>query len=207
MYSDSPSIEIIELILTNNINRPLNNFYKPSINCLNLIKSEISSLLNKILEFDEFSKYHNFTNKIKHLVEQKINEIYLNTMNIIKDQILIQENYIWTDNIEFKKEIINFVSNRGTYTNKIINLLNIYYNTVSIELESSIPKIIMYYFIKQINEFFKNNIYSIIVRYNNDKNNLSLLDEDPTYKEEKLRINKIRNSLLESKKIIDSMKL
>ena len=44
---------------------------------------------------DEINIYHNYISKVKHIVEQKINNIYLETIRILKDQIAIQENYIF----------------------------------------------------------------------------------------------------------------
>ena len=201
MHSESPSIEILELVLKNEEENPLINLKNPSINSLNLTKEEVKNLLKKILNFKQIKVYSNLKNKIEFLINQKINEFYDISLNIIKEQILIQENYIWTDNNEFENYLMNFTNSKDDYCTKIINLLDIYYKSISEELKCNIPKLIMYYFIKNLNDFIKNNLYSLIM-----EDTTGLLDEDNEFKNEKNKLIKLRNSLVESKKIISSIK-
>ena len=143
-------IEVLEYCLKDSEKNPINNLLKPSLDCLYKIHSEILYSIDDIFKKDSIHRFNSLTDKIKGEMNKILNENILPTNKQIKEKILVEENYIWTDNKEFLNQLHNiFPRSNGSRIDPpvIRELLNAYFKTIVQNVSDQVPKIIMYYFV------------------------------------------------------------
>ena len=130
--------------------------------------------------------------KINEIVNGIIDKHTTNTENKIKEHIEIENNYIWTDDKIFLNNLQDLIKNSTVHNHSNQNiriLLDNYFNTVKLSVSNIIPKIIMYFSIKNIEDEIYNGLFNNI-----SKNKISeILRENPS-------INNKRHILIENKK-------
>ena len=91
----------------------------------------------------------------------------------IYDLVVIEENYIWTDNSKFREDLSNLFMNTNnqhkTIIDKMHSLLKTYYNTIIINFKNNVPKMVMYFLIKNIQDELSNKFYKDITTYDYNK--------------------------------------
>ena len=130
--------------------------------------------------------------KIKEIINCIIDKHTTNTENKIKEHIAIENNYIWTDDKIFLNNLQDLIKNSTVHNHSNQNiriLLDNYFNTVKLSVSNIIPKIIMYFSIKNIEDEIYNGLFNNI-----SKNKISeILRENPS-------VNNKRHILIENKK-------
>ena len=199
MSFPSPPIQVIEMILSESQYKPLSLIFEPSKDYLNKIMNEIVILINILIDEIGIIRFPDFTKKIKN---KCINDILLDnfykTLNKIKEQINIQENYIWTDNLNFNKLLKN--EENLTTLELMRELLKQYFNTYILVMQDIIPKIIMFNFIKKTEIDINEKLYNFIKNENINQ----LLSEYKEIHNERIKLEQTINDLNNAKEIIES---
>lgn len=136
------------------------------------------------------------TNKI-------LNENVLPVEKQIKEKILIEENYIWTDNKDFLNQLNNIIpkNNDGKIDPSIIReLLNAYFKTIVQNISDQVPKIIMYYFITSIEK----DIYMKLFNNLSCKDISELLSESPEIEIKREKLNMSMKRIITATEMIKS---
>ena len=195
MYYQTSTIQILEKCLIDNKIKSIHTLKNPSLTCLEYIYNLLIQIINNILNLDNYSKYP----KMKLLILQKTTEL----INIYKESVIkkidelinIEESYIWTESDDFRNKFKEIGNIENCNVDNIINIIYIYFNTVIDTFKNHVPKIIMLYMIKTL----QNNLsHNLITDINNDTI-ISLLQEDNT-------IHNKRITLLNEKKTIEEIK-
>ena len=202
MLGLSPPIEVLEQILKDSINKPIYKLYEPSIECLNNVFNELNSLMGILIDDIGIIRFPNFTKIIKNEV---LNIILIENMNItkkkMKEQIEIQENYLWTDNKEFIDLLQNQTSLHETNITLMRKLLIHYYNSIVDVLQDTIPKTIMLFLVKNTEKELSTKLYEIVKNQELDH----LLMEYSNINEERIKLQQNNIELNNTLKMIENI--
>ena len=202
MLGLSPPIEVLEQILKDSINKPIYKLYEPSIECLNNVFNELNSLMGILIDDIGIIRFPNFTKIIKNEV---LNIILIENMNItkikMKEQIEIQENYLWTDNKEFIDLLQNQTSLHETNITLMRKLLIHYYNSIVDVLQDTIPKTIMLFLVKNTEKELSTKLYEIVKKQELDH----LLMEYSNINEERIKLQQNNIELNNTLKMIENI--
>ena len=169
-------VEVLECCLKDTVKKPINSLLPPSLNCLEKIHSEILDSVDQIFKKDSLIRFNPLMISIKEEINKILNDNILPTNKQIKEKILIEENYIWTDDEIFLQklnEILPKNSGNKMEPSVIRELLNAYFETIVKNISDQIPKIIMYYFINDTEK----DIYIKLFNTMSNKNVSELLSE------------------------------
>ena len=169
-------VEVLESCLKDPVKRPINSLLSPCSKCLKLVHIQLLDSVDLIFENNPISKFTVLKNTIKDEINKILNFNILPTNKQIQDQILIEENYIWTDEtifIDKLQEILPKNTLNQMNPTVIRELLNAYYKTIVKKLSDQIPKIIMFYFINATEK----DIYVKLFSNLNNNNIIELLQE------------------------------
>lgn len=201
-----PTIEILEGCLHNTKLNCYKDFVPISLNCLNEITEKLEELLQELLRMNGINNYK----KLEETIKQDIfNNLILlkkeNAKTQIKECINMEKSYIWTDNthfIQLLKQIPNtFTSNEIDIT-ILKKILNEYFNSVKEIIKHNIPKVIMYYLVREIEKEL--NVYSL---NNIQKNNyLQLFSEENDIQKQRSKYTSINDILNKTKKTLENLK-
>lgn len=190
-------IKVIESCLTDITHRPIFTLRQKSIECSDNTSNIISNVIDEILKDYEFIRFPKLVEKIKSIIKDELVKLKIKCNKRIDDLLLIEEQYIWTDDIEFQttfKKNINFLDN---YTPDIMNkILESYFLTVKKTIQNDVPKIIMY----QIVRYIQKNIQSYLYLHVISKNGVSLLKENDDVNEKRLYYTKLKKRIDNIKK-------
>ena len=196
-------IEVLECCLKDNVKKPIQSLLSPSYKCLESIHLEINEMINNLLENESIARFTELTKIIKEEINKLLNNNIIPTNNQIKDKILIEENYIWTDNVDFLNKLTDIIKNNNSNTlnpSLIRTLLIAYFKTIISSISDQIPKIIMYYFINNTEKDIYIELFKNISSY--DINTLLLESSEISNKRKELSIQK--NNIDSAIKLIQS---
>jgi GTP-binding protein EngB required for normal cell division len=201
-----PTIEILEGCLHNNKLDCYKDFIPISLDCLTQITVKLEELLIELLNTNGIHKYKNLHETIKKDIYNNLILVKKdNTLTKIKECINTEKCYIWTDNVKFKdllKQIPNtFTSNEIDIT-ILKKILNEYFTSVKEIVKHNIPKVIMYYLVREVEKEL--NVYSL---NNIHKNNyLQFFSEDDNIQKKREKYESINCILDKTKKTLENLK-
>lgn len=201
-----PSIDIIEACLLDKNYNSFKLLNEPTIFCNEDIKKILISLIDEVLESYTYKRYPNLVKVIKSVM---LNDIISfcseNTSKMLISFINIEENYIWTDDLEFNQSVIKFVQNSAKSTNIdtecFREILNTYYKTVTTNIKNTIPKYIMYYNVNECCKLMSRKLYTLVTKNENNKD--KLLEETQEVVTERTKLLNKRGKLIEAKESIE----
>lgn len=148
-FSTSP-VQVIETCMTDPKLRPVHMLEQLSLLCVDQCSDLLINLLKQISKLDEFAKYPPLYNYIiNNVTEQLISPLKLQSKNTVIKTLSYEEDYIWTDDKEFNEFLQKFTSEQFD-TNRIVLLLDKYYDTVKMSVCNLVPKIVMSNVVKEI---------------------------------------------------------
>lgn len=196
-----PPIEVLEQILKDSNEKPFQLLWNPSKLCTEQIMNELINLINIIIDDIGIIRFPKLTKIIKNVVINKIITENLQKAHIkIQEIILMEENYIWTDNVDFLS-ILNEDNNKNNIESQIKimqKLIKNYYNTVKISFANIIPKYIMLIMIKNTISLLPSKLHETIKSENID----NILREYEDINEKRLYLNKSNSKMNNAKKLI-----
>lgn len=182
-------IDILEKCMTDEKNNPIGILRKPSVKCVNDIKDALLKSIYSIGTSMRYSKYPALTSQlIKIITDDLIIPLTIKTESKIDELIKIESEYIWTNDIEFKKELEKMSIKSVFDHNSLKDILEAYYNVVKYNFKNNVPKYVMSMMIRELQDNINNVMYNKIVR--DDK--VSLLKEDPEIESQRVYCNSIK---------------
>ncbi|ARF10282.1 dynamin family protein [Hokovirus HKV1] len=199
MSCSTPPIQLLEACMLDLNLKPIKLLQGPSNNTLESICTVIVELIQTIFNSEEFIQYSQLATFITNKIIDDIIKIQkLVIIDRINNIILDEEAYIWTDNIDFKN-ILN--SDKKDNNNYIIELLEMYYNTIKINVSNNVPKIIMNVMVKYIENNLMTYLFKIVV----SDEKIELLKEEPEIEEQRLYYNNIKSRINNVKQLINKI--
>lgn len=200
-----PTIEILEGCLTNTKLDCYKDFIPISLNCLTKIKDELHELLITLLNQEGICKYKKLYEKIiEDVYEDLILTKTKHTKQYIIENINMEKSYIWTDNIRFLnllKQIPTTFNSTEIDINILKQIIIEYFNSVKEIIKHNIPKVIMYYLVRTIED--EMNIY-LLNKF--QKNNyIQYLTEDQQLLDKRKRYNNISEVLKNTKSTLEGI--
>ena len=127
------------------------------------------------------------------------------TKKKIEELLRTEINYIWTDDKVFREALNNLsgknLQDEDTNVRQMNSLLKLYYNTIIDNVRNNIPKIIMYFLIKKIEDEINLNFYEKIMCVTIDE----LLEEESNISLKRKDLRCEQKRLLTAKKSINSI--
>lgn len=187
MSSLIPPIEVLEYCLTNE-KKPMNSLIPVSVKCAKSTARELNNLIMILTNQDSINRFP----KLSEVIKKELEKIMLKYQSLIyqkiEETVLMEESYIWTDDQKFREELKEWDSNPTL----IRSLLDKYFSTVKNTMKTVIPKIIIFYFIKQI----ETEIETVLIK---------LIDDCEILLEESLEKAEKREKYLELKEKVDEI--
>ena len=206
MTFPSPPIEVLEKCLTDSGREPISILIEPSKKCCKDISSELMSLIDELLGTKRMGRFPNLTKKIKNELTANILTDEMEITNKKIDELLKTEtNYIWTDDKVFRDALNNLsgknLEDEDTNVRQMNMLLKLYYDTVIENVRNNVPKIIMYFLIKKIEDEINMNFYEKIMSIDIDE----LLEEESNISLKRKDLKCEMERLMTAKKSINSI--
>lgn len=166
-----PPIQILEACLSDSNIRPLMLLHKPSIELVDNICTCLESLVSSISSYDEMMKYSLLASNIVSCITDYILRLKVIVKGKILDKIKDEESYIWTEDDRFKK---NLLKGDNKDIKEIVDMLNLYYDSIKYIVGHDVPKIIMNNLVSEIEKSLLSYLIQNIVK----EDKLELLKED-----------------------------
>lgn len=195
------SIEILESCLQDPEQRVFMKLIEPSTKLVRNIIETLTDLVNVLMKNSELARFHNFMNYVKKETGAFLLTLNEDIHNRIRDIVKAEESYIWTDNYEFVQNLKEIFKNvEGTEAKpKVINrLINMYMNTVKITVADQVPKSIMCFMIRRLEE----NIYTLLFEKLKDQDMDILVSEKPEIEQKRLEYVSQREKLESAKALL-----
>jgi len=196
-----PTIEVLENCLKDKSINCFNILEPISIECCDKIIIVLENLLNEIFQNNFMERFPKLNKLLVEDIKQELLSNYKReTHKKIKELILIESNYIWTDENEFLK-ILNSLSKNLLTMDILREILQQYYKTVINNLQNNIPKIIMYFIVTSI----QNNIQVLLFNNITKNNYLDYLIEDKSIIDKRIKYKNIIENLKNAKIILSEI--
>jgi hypothetical protein len=156
MSFPSPPIEVLEHCLKDKEKEPIKELLEPSLTLSKNISVLLLELIKEILGKEEIARFPLLKDRFQDLVLNQLILEYQNQANQeIKRLVSFEENYIWTDEIEFHQYLQEFFKEKRlieTDHTFIQGLLSIYYQSIQKNFSSLVPKSIMTLLVKNVED-------------------------------------------------------
>lgn len=156
MSFPSPPIEVLEHCLKDKEKEPIKELLEPSLTLSKNISVLLLELIKEILGKEEIARFPQLKDRFQDLVLNQLILEYQNQANQeIKRLVSFEENYIWTDEIEFHQYLQEFFKEKRlieTDHTFIQGLLSIYYQSIQRNFSSLVPKSIMSLLVKNVED-------------------------------------------------------
>ena len=208
MTFPSPPIEVLEKCLTDPSKDTIHTLVEPSKKCCKDICSELLTLIDELLKSKRLSRFPNLTKKIKNELTTDIITRNIQVTNEKIDELFkTEENYIWTDDKIFR-DALNTLSTKNLSNDasdssvKQMNmLLKLYYDTIVENIKNNVPKIVMYFLVKKIEDEINLNFYEKVMAESVD----DLLEEEGNISLKRKELRNERDRLTTAKDSINGI--
>ena len=153
-FSTMP-VEVLEQCLTDSRHRPIYQLVEPSRACVQNTLDLLYALQHDLLELPTIRKYPLLVKQIRIVMTELYTSAFQLTMERIRDIVLSEEAYIWTDDAAFHK-----VATKESF----LHIVKAYYHTIVSRLQDTIPKLMVYHLITCSNRVMQRSIYEKIMQ-------------------------------------------
>lgn len=198
-----PPIQILEACMKDSKNTPIMTLHKRSIDCVDKVCVLITNLIRNITLEEEFAQYPYLASHImSSLIDEVISKVKDRTKQRISELLQNENDYIWTDNLEFINELSLISKTNLSDVSSIIKFLESYFSTVKYVVAHSVPKIIMSSAIREI----ENSMLTYLIHTFVTEEKLGLLKQDEEVEKQRNYYNDMRNRILLVKKDFNATK-
>ena len=166
MSFPSPPVEVLEQLMKDPNKRPIHSIYSSAQQCSQKIMNELNDLIEYLLEDLSINRFPEFK---KLVIKTSLNDVFILNLNDTYEQLNMelcsQENYIWTEDIQFNEALTNSNSNN---VEVMRNLANNYFRSAIYILQDTVPKKIMYSLVTQSQKDIGAKLYEAIKNSNMD---------------------------------------
>jgi hypothetical protein len=184
MFIEMNYIEILENIFKGN-NKSLNLLRNLSINCSKEVYVILFELIDELIRYNNLSNYNNLLMHIKDRIRDKLDGQMLKIDEEVNNLVLYEKSYLWTEDKSFIDKYLDVKNDSSK--NIIKDLYLTYFNTIKETFQNIIPKLIMYYLIR----ILENNMSSLLL----SNNSIELLEENETIANERLMLKNEKKKL------------
>ena len=199
MSFPSPPVEVLEQLMKDPIKRPIFLINEIAQKTSQKIMNELQELIDNLLEELSINRFPEFN---KLLSKTCINQVFLpylgETYKQIETELLSQENYIWTEDIQFNEALGESNSNSVEIMR---NLANNYFRSTIYILQDTIPKKIMYTLVYQSQKDIGTKMYESV----KETQMTELLLEEPDIHEKRNNLKSVVADLNNAKNLIESI--
>ena len=199
MSFPSPPVEVLEQLMKDPIKRPIFLMNEIAQKTSQKIMNELQELIDNLLEELSINRFPEFN---KLLSKTCINQVFLpylgETYKQIETELLSQENYIWTEDIQFNEALGESNSNSVEIMR---NLANNYFRSTIYILQDTIPKKIMYTLVYQSQKDIGTKMYESV----KETQMTELLLEEPDIHEKRSNLKSVIADLNNAKNLIESI--
>ena len=198
-----PPIEVLESCLMDSNKQPFREIIPPSLGCVKDISKLLTNLSTDLLNKDSIKRFRKLSNQIGDTINEII--IYNQELTITKIEEIIEteKNYIWTDDQQFLTNLQNMFSKfqHPLDINIMREILVQYFNSIKIVLQHTIPKTIMLFLVRKVENSLRTKLYENIQK----KDFIDLLSESTEQNEKRNKLNSVLTRLQSAKKILDEL--
>lgn len=171
-----PIIEVLEVIIKNYRMKILEKAIEPGYDCVDKISQLLINLLGEILRSHDTVRFPNLIEKITNLVQEKLINVYSETVKEnINEIVQIEKNYVWTEEEEFLNSLDELVKvSNGVELDTMRSIIQAYLKSIKKILNHQIPKIIMYNLVTKLEK----NFHTTVVKILNSTGSENWLHED-----------------------------
>ena len=199
MSFPSPPVEVLEQLMKDPIKKPIFLINEIAQKASQRIMNELQELIDNLLEELYINRFPEFN---KLLSKTCINEVFLpylsKTYKQIETELHSQENYIWTEDIQFNEALSESNSNNVEIMR---NLANNYFRSTIYILQDTIPKKIMYTLVCQSQKDIGSKMYEAV----KETKMTELLLEEPDIHEKRSNLKSVISDLNNAKNLIESI--
>lgn len=195
-----PVIDVLEKYIKDSRINPIMELKNPSIKCIEKTINTINEIINEILSLDNYIQYPNLKKIILEVTNESINLYKEDIIKELNTLINIEKNYIWTENKQFLLDF-NEIKKNNINNNEIKKIIKMYYDTIIETFSNIIPKNIMYFLIKRLQQ----NIMNILLNKVSKQNKEVLLQENNEIYNKRIKLDNEKNKLLEIKNLIHTI--
>lgn len=189
-----PPVEILERCLQDVKIRPIYDLYEPLQTSNNQITEELVKLVSELIENSAIGRFPELRNIIRQeTIQSVIIPNSTSSSQLLEELVMMQENYIWTDDEGFKQSLLAF--GKEDYTKNILpalrKLLAQYIDSITVHLSDTAPKSIMLHLVNKCTS----NLYSTIYPKLATENASKLLTEDTEVERKRKNLIALRTEL------------
>ena len=199
-----PPVEILERCLQDSTMNPIRDLLEPIQRCNAETTKEMVRLVSDLIEGGTLSRFPGLHQLVRQQTVQGV-IIPASTQSTQKLQELVemQQNYIWTDNEEFRTTLLEF--GKEEFGQDVIptlrKLLAKYIDSITEHLQDVGPKAVMLYLVQATTQ----GLYSHLYRSITNVKATDLLTEDDSVWKRRTELQSIRNDLLTAKTTIEKV--
>lgn len=187
-----PPVEILERCMQDKERRPLMQLATPLKACNAEITGILTDLVQGLLEKGPVSRFPDLVSKIRNeAVQSVILEHSKRSVDALLEAIHIQEDYIWSDDAEFRHTLLAF--GKEDYSSNLVpalrTLLGEYVRSVSGHIADVAPKSVMYHLVNASTRQMYSRLYQETV-------DVKLLVEDPEVEQRRKDWGQTRDDLV-----------
>jgi GTP-binding protein EngB required for normal cell division len=181
-------IEAPEYCLRDTEKRPFLKLLTPASLCLQNVSIELRQLIDEIIRHQHLDRFPKFVEKLREILNiEIIDPSEENTKRKLQESVDAEEGYIWTHDVQFNNELKKTVASSNIANSELLRqIVEKYYVVVRQILEHTIPKTIMLFLVKNV----ENLVYPTLFKHSG--NLLKVLHENP---EEETKRQKYRKCL------------
>lgn len=192
-----PPIQILEATMNDKVLNPLYMLKPDALDCSDEIVKVMNESTKSLIQQSGYKIYPDLAQHILTVTDDLLNELNQKCKKYILDLIDCECKYIWTDSADFKNALASISKNSKFETENIITMLTSYYNCIKENIAHNIPKVIMSFVIRELQESLFTYLFDKTIKV--DK--LPLLKEDNDVEAKRIfysdmlaRIDKIKKS-------------
>lgn len=191
-----PPIDLLERCISDGKHKPIQILRKNCIECLDAISQLLIKSIQQIAQSDQYSRFPQLAHfMIKNLIDEVIMYHTRITENKIDEILQTEQDYLWTDDEEFKEILKKFSAETTNETFK--ELLESYFSTIKRNFKNTIPKYIFAFLIRTIQRKIINYLAQNLVK----EDKISLLKEDPNIEKQRQYYDSLNNRIVLIKKL------
>ena len=203
-----PSIDVLEYCLkkihTDANVTPIEIFCAPSAQCLEKVSQLLLELVDKLIKSTQIGRFPVLSSSIKKEITSAILQQHHSYCLLqIKNLIKIEENYIWSDDLQFLSELQKFhqTIKPGKIDYNIVRcLINGYFETIKKNLQDRVPKEIMYHYVTMVENDICEKLSDKIIK---SLSHSKLLEESGNISEKRKKLNEQKNQIATIKALLN----
>jgi hypothetical protein len=168
-----PPIEILEHCVRETSKDPFKTLITCSHTALSRIKNDLNILSDNILTLPRFKRFPKIVEFVSKTLNKLVEEEEISTRQAIRNLIRMEECYVWTEDTAFRNRLGSMsysYDNDEKHIQDIRCLLQEYFACCSEVIAHTVPKAIMFHFVKNVQEHLSDILFRHLSRSQEENN-------------------------------------